>query len=409
MQRADFTLSAGPNDVPAEVQAALGSPIAYHYDPAFIERFRETERKIAAIYGTSSHDIILMQGEAVLGLEAAARAVVRPGMACLNLVSGVFGKGFGYWLSAIGADLREIEVGYDDAVDPGEVGAYLDAHPEIESVSVVHSETPSGTLNPIARIGPIARAHGAVTIVDAVSSFGGIELRPDEWQLDLVIAGPQKCLGGPPGMSLMAVGPAAWAAIERNPSAPRRSFLSLLDWREQWQRAGRFPYTPSVSDLNGVWAAADLLLAEGVDASIARHARVAAACRAGARAMGLRPWPVRDEIASACTTAIAVPDGLTDIQVRDHVRSRYGVQFSAGQGAGNIIRIGHMGATARSMYPIVGLAALGRGLLDLGARVDVGAGLEAALAALAATGDASHDEPSGALGRVAQPEVGSSR
>jgi pyridoxamine--pyruvate transaminase len=391
MGRADFTLSAGPNNVSAEVRGALGSPILYHYDPAFIERFRATERKIAEIYGTSSHEIILMQGEAVLGLEAAARAVVRPGMSCLNLVSGVFGKGFGYWLAAIGADLHEIEVPYNEAIDPAAVEAYLDAHPEIEAVSVVHSETPSGTLNPVAELGPIARAHGAVTIVDAVSSFGGIELRPEAWQLDLIVAGPQKCLGGPPGMSLMAVSPEAWALIERNPAAPRNSFLSLLDWREQWHGAGKFPFTPSVSDLHGVDAAADLLLAEGVEASIARHARVATTCRAGVRAMGLRLWPAREEIAAACVTSIAVPDGLTDIGVRDHVRERYGVQFSAGQGAGNIIRIGHMGATARSMYPIIGLAALGRGLLDLGVQVDVGGGLEAALAALSA-------DTSGAVG-----------
>jgi pyridoxamine---pyruvate transaminase len=382
MERADFTLSAGPNDVSAEVRAALGSPILYHYDPAFLERFRATEEEIARVYGTTSHEIILMQGEAVLGLEAAARAVVRPGMSCLNLVSGVFGKGFGYWLEAIGADLHEIEVPYNEAIEPAAVEAWLDAHPETEMVSVVHSETPSGTLNPVAALGPIARARGVVTIVDVVSSFGGIELRPEEWQLDLLVAGPQKCLGGPPGMSLIAVSPQAWALIERNPSAPRSSFLSLLDWREQWHGAGKFPFTPSVSDLNGVAAAADRLLAEGLDASIARHARVARACRAGVRAMGLQVWAAREAIAAACVTSITVPDGLTDVGVRDHVRERYGVQFSAGQGAGNIIRIGHMGDTARPMYPIIGLAALGQGLLDLGARVAVGAGLEAALASL---------------------------
>ena len=103
MRPADLTLSAGPNDVSARVKAALGAPILYHYDPAFIERFKATEAAVAAIYETTTHEIILMQGEAVLGLEAAARAVVSPGMPVLNLVSGVFGKGMGYWLTAIGA------------------------------------------------------------------------------------------------------------------------------------------------------------------------------------------------------------------------------------------------------------------------------------------------------------------
>lgn len=397
--QADLTLSAGPNNVSADVRAALGSPILYHYDPVFIERFKATEDKIGRIFEAPDHEIILMQGEAVLGLEAAARAVVRPGMPCLNLVSGIFGKGFGYWLSDIGAELHEIEVPYNHSVDASAVADYLDSHPDIEVVSVVHSETPSGTLNPVQAIGPIARAHDAVTIVDVVSSFGGIELRPAEWQLDLLVAGPQKCLGGPPGMSLMAINELAWAAIERNPDAPRGSFLSLLDWREQWHGNGKFPYTPSVSDLNGVAAAADALLAEGLDASLARHARVATACRAGARAMGLRPWPASDDIAANCVTAIAVPDPLTDTHLRDHVRSNYGVQFSAGQGAGNIIRIGHMGDTARPMYVIAGLAALGRSLIDLGHQVDIGAGLEAALSALSPAGpDAQQEAPSVAVG-----------
>lgn len=386
MERPDLTLSAGPNDVFADVLAALGSPILYHYDPLFLERFRATEDRIAQIFRTTCHEIILMQGEAVLGLEAAARAVVSPGMACLNLVSGVFGKGFGYWLKAIGAVLHEIEVGYDEAIDPAAVAAYLDAHPEIRMVSVVHSETPSGTLNPIRAIGPIARAHDAVTIVDVVSSFGGIELEAEAWQLDLLVAGPQKCLGGPPGMSLMAVNDLAWAAIDRNPAAPRGSFLSMLDWREQWHGEGRFPYTPSVSDLNGVLAAADRLLEEGLAASQDRHARVAAAAWVGVEAMGLRPWPASRAIASACVTAIRVPDGLDDAGVRDHARARYGVQISAGQGAGNLVRLGHMGATARPMLMIAGLAAIGRTLADLGAGVDVGTGLDAALAALSSSG-----------------------
>src|SRR5207249_12066112 len=111
----------------------------------------------------------------------------------------------------------------------------------------------------------------------------------------------------------------------------------------------------------------------------------ARACRAGVRAMGLELWPRSEEISAACVTAITVPDGLTHEQVRDHCRERYGVMISGGQGAGNLVRIGHMGPTARSLYPVVGLAALGRTLVDLGASVKLGDGLEAALHALSQT------------------------
>jgi pyridoxamine---pyruvate transaminase len=381
MRDPDFTLAAGPVSASPRVLAALGSPIVYHYDPVFLERFRRTERKLAQIFRTKN-DVLLMQGEAVLGLEAAARSLVRPGTKVLNLVQGVFGKGMGYWLKDFGAELHELEVPYHDAVEPADVERYLEENPGIELVTVVHSETPSGTICDVSAIGPIARARGALTVIDCVSSLGGIALQTDDWQLDVCVAGPQKCLAGPPGMSLMTVSEAAWERIRANPAAPRASFLSMLDWKEQWIDGEKFPFTPSVSDVHGVEAACDELLEEGLEASIERHERSAAACRSGVRAMGLELWPRSDEIAAACVTAIAVPEGLTDIQVRAHCRERYGVMISAGQGAGNLVRIGHMGPSARSLYPVVGLAALGQTLLDLGAQVDIGSGVEAALAEL---------------------------
>jgi pyridoxamine--pyruvate transaminase len=288
LREPDFNLAAGPTTLSARTLAALGSPVTYHYDPVFLAAFRRTEAKVGRVFGTRN-EIILLQGEAVLGLEAAARSLVRPGMPVLNLVSGVFGKGMGYWLKGFGAELHELEVPYNEAVTPEAVEEFLDAHPEIELLCAVHSETPSGTFQDCSRIGPAARSRGVLTLIDCVSSLGGMTFEPDTWQLDVCVAGPQKCLGGPPGMSLLAVSPRAWAAIERNPAAPRASFLSLLDRRDQWHGQGQFPYTPSVSDLHGVEAACDQVLEEGIPASIARHEAAAAACRAGVTAMGPRP------------------------------------------------------------------------------------------------------------------------
>jgi pyridoxamine---pyruvate transaminase len=382
MRSADFNLSAGPTQTSARTAAALASPLLYHYDPAFIERFRDTERLAAQVLCTGQ-DVVLLQGEAVLGLEAAGRALVTPGRtACLNLSSGVFGKGYGDWLRQWGATVFEVEVPYDSAVDPEAVERVLEQHPEVELVSVVHSETPSGTLNPVDEIGRIARSHGALTLVDCVSSVGGMPYLPDEWHIDVSVVGAQKCLAGPPGVTIVALSDPAWERIEANPAAPRYSYLSLLDWREQWKAGGRFPHTPSVAEVSGLQACLEAFLEEGHEASFARHTLAARACREGARAMGLRLWPRNERIMSTCTTAIALPAGLSDSQVRDHARARYGVMLSGSQGAGDLVRIGHMGETARSLYPVVGLAALGRTLLDLGVEVDLGAGLAAAMAVL---------------------------
>jgi pyridoxamine---pyruvate transaminase len=384
MRPPDFTLSAGPVMASPRVLAALGSPITYHYDPTFLETFRRTERKLAGIFATES-DVLLMQGEAVLGLEAAARSLVRPGTPVLNLVQGIFGKGMGYWLTAFGAELHELEVPFNDAIETAAVEHYLNGHPEIELVTVVQSETPSGTICDLSTLGPLIHSRGALTLVDCVSSLGGMPLRTDEWHLDICVAGPQKCLGGPPGMSLMTVNDAAWERIIANPAAPRASFLSMLDWKEQWIDGEKFPFTPSVSDVHGVEAACDELLEEGLENAIERHTQAAAACRAGVLAMGLELWARSETIAASCVTAITAPPGLTDVHVRAHCRERYGVMLSSGQGAGNLVRIGHMGSSARSLYPVVGLAALGRTLADLGASVDIGSGIDAALEVLSQT------------------------
>ncbi|MCX6432574.1 MAG: aminotransferase class V-fold PLP-dependent enzyme, partial [Actinobacteria bacterium] len=239
----DFTLSAGPTMATARTLAALGSPITYHYDPQFLATFDRVQAN-AAIVMCTENDVLLMQGEAILGLEAAARSLVSPGMHVLNLVQGVFGKGMGYWLRDFGAELHEIEVPYNDAVDPGRVDAYLEDHPEIRLIAMVHSETPSGTVTDCAAIGPIARRHGVLTLVDAVSSIGGMPFETDAWAIDVCVTGAQKCLGGPPGITMVSVSDQAWAAINANPSAPRDSYLSMLDWKTKWLGDRRFPYTP---------------------------------------------------------------------------------------------------------------------------------------------------------------------
>jgi pyridoxamine---pyruvate transaminase len=382
----EFTLTAGPTMASPRVLAALGSPIVFDYDPVFLERFRETERLLAELYRTEG-DVVLMQGEAVLGLEAAARGVVAPGTRCLNLVSGVYAAWFGDWLREYGADVYEVSVPYDEAIDPAAVAEALAARGPFDVVALVHSETPSGVENPLSDIGPLAHDHGALMLADVVSSLGGTRLEFDSWHVDLAVAGPQKCLAGPAGMSLIAISDRAWERIEANPAAPRGSFLSLLDWKHRWIEGGRvaFPYTPSVSDVNGVNAALEDVLEIGVDASIAQHTLAARAVRAGVQAMGLELWPRSEAYAATCVTAVRPPAGVSVPELLAHVRSRYGVMLSGGYGElkEQLVRLGHMGPASRSLYPLVAVGALGRGLADLGATLDIGAGAQAVMGVLA--------------------------
>jgi pyridoxamine--pyruvate transaminase len=385
MRDPSFTLTAGPTAATPRTLQAMGQPIIFDYDPVFLEKFRELERKVGQLM-RSSDDIVLMQGEAVLGLEAAARALTRPGMKALNLVSGVYASWFGDWLREYGAEVVEVRVPYDEAVEAADVRQALADNPDVELVAVVQSETPSGIHNPVAEIAAAVKEAGALLLVDAVSALGCEDVLVDEWGIDVCVVGPQKCLAGPPGMSLISVSAAAWEAMERNPNAPRGSFLSLLDWKERWIDTDRtkFLFTPSVVDVNGVDSVVDQVLEEGVETCIARHQTAARAVRAGVQAMGLELWPRREEYAAGCVTAIRVPDGISRADTLAHIRERYGVMLSGGYGelADKLFRIGHMGPAADSLYPVVAVAALGRGLKDLGADVRIGPGVEATLEAI---------------------------
>jgi pyridoxamine--pyruvate transaminase len=385
MHAPDFTLTAGPTMASPRVLAALGSPIVFDYDPVFLERFRRAEDRLATVFRTSN-DVVLMQGEAVLGLEAAARGLVGPGTRCLNLVSGVYAAWFGDWLRAYGAEVTEVSVPYDEALDPAAVEAALAQSGPFELISIVHSETPSGVENPLSAIGSLAQAHGALLLADVVSSLGGTELRVDDWHVDLAVAGPQKCLAGPPGMSLVAVSPRAWEAMEANPNAPHGSFLSLLDWKHRWIDGGReaFPYTPSVSDVTGVLAALEEALDLGLDEVVTTHARAARACRAGVLGLGLELWPRNESYAANCVTAVRLPPVVAPDRLLAHVRQRYGVMLSAGYGElkSKLVRLGHMGPASRSLYPLVAVTALGQGISDLGVTVDIAAGAEAVMSVL---------------------------
>jgi len=381
-----FTLTAGPVQPSAETIRALATPIYDQFDPYFLELYERTTENLRVAMGIKSAPLI-MHGEAVLGLEAAAASLIARDDVVLNLASGVYGKGYGYWAARYCRELLEIEVPYNEAIDPADVEAMFAQRPDIAVVAVVHSETPSGTINPVAEIGAICARHGALLIVDAVSSFGAIEVDFEGWPADLVVVGPQKALGGPPGLSLLYVSDKAWAKIDTNPDSPKASMLSISDWRDAHLVDVKFPFTPSVTEIYALSSTVEQYLREGPHAAWERHAKVAAATRAGIVGLGLELWPVSEEICSPSLTAFKVPAGIDGAAVRDHCREKYGVMISGGYGelTDLLLRIGHMGPIAQPIFAAVSIAALGRTLADLGATVTIGAGVEAAMAVASAT------------------------
>lgn len=389
-----YTLASGPVDVNPETLRQMQRPVVYHYDPVFLDIFEDTIELLGQVYKTS-HDPVIMQAEAILGLEAAAASLFQSGDKVLNLVSGVFGKGFEDWIRFYGAEPVELAVPYNEAIDPEDVRRLLQAMPEIRYLSVVHSETPSGTVNPVGEICRIAQEFEVITIVDTVSGLGSELVIPEDWGIDIAVAGPQKCLGGPPGLSLMTVSPAAWTAMERKAKPLRNSFLSILDWKTTWIEHHRFPYTPSVSEIYALQSILQQTLAEGVEHMVARHQAAAHATRRGVEAMGLDLWAAREQIAAPCCTAVTMPDGLDDRQLRSILRDRYGVMISPGFGelSGKLVRLGHMASAAHPTVVALQLAMFERTLDDLGYPVTLGSGVGAAMDALKGWDDSTGAVP----------------
>jgi aspartate aminotransferase-like enzyme len=205
--------------------------------PATAADIAAIETLLAQLLDTRQ-DVILLQGEAILALEAAARGLGQPGTRALNIVTGPYGKLFGDWLRAGGTEVRDLVTPFDTVATPAAVARELARQP-VSLVSVVHAEAATGGLNPLNEIASVVRAAGALLVVDAVASVGADPVTPDAWGADVVVIGPQKALAGPAGLSAATVSERAWQAMEHNPAAPRTSYLSLLDVKHGWLDTGR--------------------------------------------------------------------------------------------------------------------------------------------------------------------------
>ena len=279
--------------------------------PVTAQEYAEIEASLARLLGTSQ-DVVLLQGEAVLGLEAAARGIGGPGIRVLNIVTGPYGSLVGRWLRAGGAEVADLAAPPGTAISVDAVRTALQSDAGYDAVSVVHAKAATGVVNPLPEIAGLARAAGALVMVDAVASVGAEPLRIGEWGLDVTVIGPQKALGGPSGVSAAVMSPRAWDWLAANPAAPRESILSLLDWKRQWIDQGRRQLfvTPHHLETRALAAAIAQVEAEGLNATILRHHQARNAARSGLRALGLELHVAADSQAAAVATLVEVPAGL---------------------------------------------------------------------------------------------------
>jgi aspartate aminotransferase-like enzyme len=336
--------------------------------------------RIGALLRTRN-DTLLVQGEAIVALEAVATSLARPGVAALNVVTSPYGRWFGEWLRRGGAETADVvaQPGLPITVDA--FSAALDAQPRTNAVVLVHAESASGILNPLPEIARLAHARGAIVIVDAVASVGGHAFDVDALGVDIAVIGAQKALGGSPGVSALSISKEAWALLDV-PRAPSHSMLSLLDLKQHWLDRGRgaLPGMPSALEFHALEAALDRVEAEGIDAIIGRHRRAGAASRDGLRALGVPRW-VEDRSASNLVTAALMPDGIAVADVMKLAARFYsGIDAGIGEIADRLVRLNHTGARARFDVVLANVLAYGHALRGCGHRVDIGAAAEAVTA-----------------------------
>ena len=354
--------------------------------PAFpAEGYARLADRIGRLLRTGS-DILLVQGEAIVALEAVATSIASPAVSALNIVTSPYGVLFGEWLRRSGARVADVTAQPARPISVDAVAVALDATPDVNLISLVHAESASGILNPLPEIAQLAKSRGATVMLDAVASFGGHELDIDRLGVDIAVIGPQKALAGSSGLSAISISERAWRLIDR-PDAPVQSTLSLVDLKRDWLEAGRevLPGMPSALEFFALEAALDRLEAEGLDAVVARHRRAGAATRDAARALGLSTW-VEDDSASDLVTAAALPSGVTAVDLLRHA-SLGDADLSAGVGPGaeGLIRLNHTGQRARREPVLSNIVALAEALQALGIEND----LDAAKAAVGKRYDAS--------------------
>ncbi|WP_018183857.1 pyridoxal-phosphate-dependent aminotransferase family protein [Kaistia granuli] len=330
----------------------------------------------------SFDDVVFVQAEAVVALEAVAASLAKPGLRVLNVVSSPYGDYFAAWLRRGGAVVENVVAELGRPVELAAFQAALDGMERVDVVVLVHGEAANGSLNPLPEIAVAAKARGALLVVDAVASIGAHPFEVQTLGIDIAIIGPQKALAGPAGLSAISVSEAAWARIAEAP-ALRLSTLSLLDLKENWldRGADALPGTPAPLEFWALDAALDRIDAEddGIETVVERHQLAMRATRAGLRALGAALWIEDDEAASALVTAVPVPSGVDVDALVAAASAGEGAAISPGVGGVEtlLVRLNHTAARAAYRPVLANVVAYGQALAALGQAVDLDAAIEA--------------------------------
>lgn len=372
-------LGPGPSNTSPRVLQAMMSPMIGYADPEFMVVLDEVSELLRLVFRTEEGLAIALPGTGSAGMQAGLNSLLEPGDTVVICSCGYFGERMADMAERLGANAVVLRGEWGRPFPPEMLEEELDRQDSVKLVAVVHAETSTGVLQPLDEIARLARSHGALLMVDAVTSLGGTEFNFDALGIDYAYSCSQKCLGAPPGIGPVAVGPRALEVIESRTTKPPSWYLDLGLIAKYWGPEHVYHHTAPVSMILGLREALRIVLEEGLDNRVARHQRNSAALRAGVSALGLG-FLVQESFRLDQITAVKIPEGVDDATVRQRLLREHTIEIGKGFGPfdGNVWRIGLMGESSKAEYLLALLSGLEGILPDEGYEVAQGAAVSAA-------------------------------
>lgn len=376
MTERELLMIPGPTNVDPAVLRALSKPTLSHTSSEFAEIFKESLNNLKKVF-TTNGEVFVVAGSGTLALEMAIANIVEPGDRILDVVTGFFGKYFVEMSKAHRAVPEVLEVPWGKSVKPNEVKEGL-RKGDYKAVTVTHVETSTGVVNPIKEIGEVVKKYSsAFFIVDTVCSLGGMEVRVDDWNIDVCVSGSQKCIGVPPGLAVLSVSNEVLEFSEKRKSQANLWYGDLKNWLPVMRDPTQYFATPAVNMIYALSEALKIMLSEGLDNRFRRHHILAEALRAAMDALRIKLVSARG-CAADTVTAIYYPDNLEDGRFRSGMKQRgIVVAPTLGPLKGKGFRVGHMGNVSQNDI-LSTIGAIEATLRDMGYQFSYGAGSAAA-------------------------------
>jgi aspartate aminotransferase-like enzyme len=372
-----YLMTPGPTTIPERVLVKQAEQIIHHRTSEYREILGEVLKGLKYVFQTQN-DVIILTSSGTGAMEAAVVNLMRKGDKALVVVGGKFGERFEKLCEIYGVEVIKLAVPWGEAVSAYEIQKILETDKDISAVFVTLCETSTGVVNDLSTIGRLVKETGAVLVVDAISALGSVEIRTDEWAVDMVIAGSQKGLMLPPGLAFISISEKAWEKIKKNvkDNASLPSFYFNLSKAKEALLKTDHPFTPAVTLVVALRESLAMIKEEGLERVLARHRRLAEAMRAGIKALGLELF---SKSPSDSITAINVPADIDGLALVKKLSDEYGITVAGGQDElkGKIFRIAHMGYADR-FDVIAAISALEMCLVKMGADIKLGAGIKAA-------------------------------